>query len=127
MSIDAANTETASPGAAKKTKSAKATKNNVATLLNMNGKVTPRSIAYVATLVRFHFTALDINMLTIAFLSQVVFNLSDATQWPSDGVYNGFDYHAFYNFIIDYFEVVDVNDDDSSKVAVQDLLKWWTK
>ncbi|KAF9551242.1 hypothetical protein CPC08DRAFT_715116 [Agrocybe pediades] len=60
------------------------TKANVATLLRMEGNVTPRSIAYAAVI--------------------LVFNLTDAKAWPSNSIYNGFDFVKFYNLIIDSFE-----------------------
>ncbi|KAF9533408.1 hypothetical protein CPB83DRAFT_782959 [Crepidotus variabilis] len=78
----------------------KATKTNVAGLLRMEGKVTPRAIAYAAVL--------------------LVFNLTDATQWTE--TYNGFNFRAFYNFIVDFFE-------DTPGAAAQRranmLLTWW--
>ncbi|KAF8867594.1 hypothetical protein BD779DRAFT_1685585 [Infundibulicybe gibba] len=80
----------------------KATKNNVATLLNMDGRVTGRSIAYAAVL--------------------LVFNLTDAHQWKD--VYNGSNFVAFYNFLVDYFEDTP---DATSKMRVNSLLAWWNQ
>ncbi|KAF8951471.1 hypothetical protein BDZ97DRAFT_1886452 [Flammula alnicola] len=80
----------------------KATKANVASLLNMEGKVTGRSIAYAAVL--------------------LVFNLTDAVQWVD--VYNGINFIAFYNFIVDYFEEFR---NDASQQRVQNLLAWWNR
>ncbi|KIM41094.1 hypothetical protein M413DRAFT_445819 [Hebeloma cylindrosporum] len=80
----------------------KATKSNVASLLNMDGKVTPRSIAYVAVL--------------------LVFNLTNAASWTE--THNGFNFMAFYNFIIDYFEVTC---DEYEKENVEQLLAWWNR
>ncbi|KAF8973639.1 hypothetical protein BDZ97DRAFT_1776048 [Flammula alnicola] len=88
----------------KATRKMKATKNNVATLLRMEGKVTPRSIAYVATL--------------------LIFNLTDAEQWPADAIYNGFDFQTFYNVIVDYF---DDATDAISRRNNRELLAWWNK
>ncbi|KDR66439.1 hypothetical protein GALMADRAFT_283872 [Galerina marginata CBS 339.88] len=77
-----------------------ATKTNVATLLNMDGRVSSRSIAYAAVL--------------------LVFNLTDATQWVE--VYNGFNFVMFYNFLVDYLEVFR---NDAKKNRVEGLLAWW--
>ncbi|KAL1720471.1 hypothetical protein EV715DRAFT_196844 [Schizophyllum commune] len=71
---------------AKRQKVEHATKQNVSKLLKMNGKATPRSIAYAAVLLHF--------------------NLTDAKTWSD--VYQGVNYPEFYNFIIDYFENNDI-------------------
>ncbi|KAF9039168.1 hypothetical protein BJ165DRAFT_1407392 [Panaeolus papilionaceus] len=71
----------------------KATKSNNATLLHMNGVVTPRSIAYVAVV------------------------------WVE--TYNGFEYRALWEYIVDYFE--DTEDDEEAKARAQELLAWWNK
>ncbi|KAF8955386.1 hypothetical protein BDZ97DRAFT_1764959 [Flammula alnicola] len=84
----------------KKHKSSKATKMNVSSLLNMDGKVTGHSIAYAAVL--------------------LVFNLTDATQWVD--THNGFSFIGFYNFIINYFEEFH---NPASQCRVDDLLAWW--
>ncbi|KAF9046647.1 hypothetical protein BJ165DRAFT_1527721 [Panaeolus papilionaceus] len=81
----------------------KATKSNVATILHMNGVVTPRSIAYAAVL--------------------LAFNLTDAVQWVEQ--YNNFSYRALWEFIVDFFEAPAEDDDDTKKV--QDLLAWWNR
>ncbi|KAL1698357.1 hypothetical protein EV121DRAFT_297265 [Schizophyllum commune] len=83
------------------------TKPNVATLLRMDGQVTPRSIAYIAVLVHF--------------------NLTDATQWRRQ-VY-GVNYGALYNFIVDYFEDFDETTEVGklAQANAQDLLKWWNR
>ncbi|KAF9551239.1 hypothetical protein CPC08DRAFT_715112 [Agrocybe pediades] len=82
------------------------TKANVATLLRMEGNVTPRSIAYAAVL--------------------LVFNLTDAKAWPGNSTYNGFDFVKFYNLIIDSFEGTK-NPDAETIERNQDLLAWWNK
>ena len=79
----------------------RATKRNVASKLNMNDKVTPRSIAYAAV--------------------QLHFNLQTAERWNE--IYGGFDYRGLYNYIVDFFE--DVQEAPAKKRA-QDLLKWWS-
>ncbi|KAF8958604.1 hypothetical protein BDZ97DRAFT_1836081 [Flammula alnicola] len=70
----------------------------------LEGKVLPRSIAYVAML--------------------LTFNLTDAEQWPADAIYNGFDFKTFYNVIVDNF--------DDTTVAIfcrnnKEVLVWWNK
>jgi len=54
--------------------------------------------------------------------SQLAFNLNDAVQWTES--YNGFSYCAFYNFIVDYF---DVTSGCVAKKRADDLLKWWNQ
>ncbi|KAJ3560614.1 hypothetical protein NP233_g10720 [Leucocoprinus birnbaumii] len=68
----------------------------------MNGKVTGRSIAYTAVI--------------------LVFNLTDAVQWTE--CHNGFDFRAFYEFLVDYFEEPQ---DASSRRHVNALLQYWNK
>ncbi|KAF9472011.1 hypothetical protein BDN70DRAFT_900887 [Pholiota conissans] len=82
--------------------SPKATKSCVSSLLNMDGKVTPRSIAYVAVL--------------------LVFNLTEASTWTES--HNNFSFVAFYNFIIDYFEE---ERDAASTRRAGELLEWWNQ
>jgi len=48
--------------------------------------------------------------------------LSSAEQWSE--VHEGFDYRAFYYFIIDFFE--DVEGAEARKRS-QQLLKWWNE
>ncbi|KAF8195032.1 hypothetical protein BJ912DRAFT_1056910 [Pholiota molesta] len=79
----------------------KATKSNVATLLHMESKVTPRSIAYAAVL--------------------LAFNLTDATQWVE--VYGQFNFRALYAFIVDFFE--DPSAGPAAVARTKRLLKWW--
>ncbi|KAF9045028.1 hypothetical protein BJ165DRAFT_1527958 [Panaeolus papilionaceus] len=86
----------------KTSSSKKATKSNVATILRMSGRVTPRSIAYAAVM--------------------LVFNLTDAAQWTE--IYNGFNFRVLWNFIVDYFE--DCPDEIATQKATS-LLKWWNK
>ncbi|KAF9470887.1 hypothetical protein BDN70DRAFT_901767 [Pholiota conissans] len=80
----------------------KATKSNVATILGMEGRVTPRSIAYAAVL--------------------LAFNLTDASHWVE--VYNCFDYRALYALIVDFFEAPAGRE---AKKRSNDLLKWWSR
>ncbi|KAF9474972.1 hypothetical protein BDN70DRAFT_936263 [Pholiota conissans] len=86
--------------ARKKQKSARATKSCVASLLNMDGKVTGRSIAYAAVL--------------------MVFNLTNAVSWTE--TYNNFSFIGFYNFLVDYFEE---ERSANSTRRVKELLEWW--
>ncbi|KAL1671171.1 hypothetical protein EV122DRAFT_285241 [Schizophyllum commune] len=83
------------------------TRANVASLLRMNGQVTPRSIAYIAVLLHF--------------------NLTDAVQWRRE--YYGINYGALYDFIVDYFEDYDETTDVGklAKENARDLLAWWNK
>jgi hypothetical protein len=53
---------------------------------------------------------------------QLVFNLTSATQWTEE--YNGFNFAAFYNFIIDFFEEASGT---QAKRRAEKLLAWWTK
>ncbi len=80
--------------------------------------MTARSIAYAATLVNSHLSHLS---LTLTLLAQLVLNLTDTSQWVE--VYNSFNFEAFYNFIVDYFEYTP---DQASRARADNLLKWWT-
>jgi len=82
-------------------KKALANQRTIATRVNLNEKVTPRSIAYVAVILHF--------------------NLQTSERW--DEQYGGFDYRGLYNYVIDFFE--DVDDDDETKKRAKELLKWW--
>ncbi|TFK59951.1 hypothetical protein BDN72DRAFT_780022, partial [Pluteus cervinus] len=73
----------------------------VAGLLKMD-EVTPRSIAYVACLLHF--------------------NLTNASEWSEE--YYGVNYHAMYDFIVDYFE--DPGSEEA-KTHVNNLLRWWNR
>ncbi|KAG1823852.1 uncharacterized protein BJ212DRAFT_1262254, partial [Suillus subaureus] len=74
----------------------------VTSIISMK-KVTPRSIAYVAC-------------------QQVCFALSNVTSWQTmDGDFN---YEAFWNNIIDFFENVP---GPVTKHRVDKLLEWWTR
>ncbi|KAG1723820.1 hypothetical protein EDD22DRAFT_852774 [Suillus occidentalis] len=76
-------------------------KKHVAQIINMR-KVTPRSIAYIACLVRF--------------------SLSSVTSWRSiDG---DFDYAQFWCTIVDFFERPPGRD---ARRRVDKLLEWWTR
>ncbi|KAF9470019.1 hypothetical protein BDN70DRAFT_770403, partial [Pholiota conissans] len=79
----------------------KATKCNVASIIGMEGRVTPRSIAYAAVL--------------------LAFNLTDASHWME--VYSHFDYRALYALIVDFFEAPSGR---AAKKRSNDLLKWWS-
>ncbi|KAF9034848.1 hypothetical protein BJ165DRAFT_1533884 [Panaeolus papilionaceus] len=80
----------------------KATKASVASILHMNSRVTPRSIAYAAVV--------------------LAFNLTDAVQWVE--VYNGFNFRVLWSFIVDYFEETP---DEVSKSKADELLQWWNR
>ncbi|RXW14638.1 hypothetical protein EST38_g11214 [Candolleomyces aberdarensis] len=71
-------------------------KKDVATMLNMNNKVTPRSIAYAAV--------------------QLLFALSSAERWGAE--HEGLDFYDTYYHVVDHFE--GDHNNGSSK-----LLKWW--
>ncbi|KJA13399.1 hypothetical protein HYPSUDRAFT_151639 [Hypholoma sublateritium FD-334 SS-4] len=79
----------------------KATKCNVANILGMDGRVTPRSIAYAAVL--------------------LAFNLTDAGYWME--IYNQFNFRALYALIVDFFEGPS---GQAAKRRSQNLLKWWS-
>lgn len=81
-------------------KSKQAIRKDVASSLQMNGMVTSRSIAYAVI--------------------QLLFNLWDIGTWAP--VYAGFDFHACYCFVIDFFDVArGVN----AKARARKLLDWW--
>ncbi|KAM6491175.1 hypothetical protein JOM56_013414 [Amanita muscaria] len=80
----------------------RATRKDVSGCLHMEEKVTARAIAYAAV--------------------QLVFALSDAPHWTA--VHSGFDYRAFYYFVVDFFEALA---DKSSKERVKELLSWWNR
>ena len=65
----------------------------------MDGRVTPRAIAYAAVQVR---NSLRFDAQLTGPLPQLHFSLTDATHWMSQ--YNGFNYEEFWEFIVDYFE-----------------------
>ncbi|KAF5323644.1 hypothetical protein D9758_017074 [Tetrapyrgos nigripes] len=79
----------------------RSTKKTVAQLLDMKN-VTPRTIAYSAVMLRFA--------------------LSDALSWDSDQT---FDYHAFYNSIVDYFEEALAKPGSEEERHIKKLLRWW--
>ncbi|KAF9475565.1 hypothetical protein BDN70DRAFT_883565 [Pholiota conissans] len=79
----------------------KPARRNVATQVGMTTKVTPRSIAYAAV--------------------QLHFNLQASENWSE--ILGGFDYRAFYNYIVDFFEDVD---EPAAKKRAQALLSWWS-
>lgn len=90
----------------------------VADQLRMDGKVTPRAIAYAA--VQVHHSP---SFLSLAHtLPKLHFALNDATHWMVH--YNGFNYEEFYEFIVDFFE-----DDQTpeGKAATAELLNWWNR
>ncbi|KAH9917167.1 uncharacterized protein B0H18DRAFT_1123761 [Fomitopsis serialis] len=77
------------------------TRSSVAEILNMK-EVTGRSIAYICV--------------------QVHFALNDIGSWSRDIV--NFDYEAFYNNIVDYFEHPP---GPRAEERVKELLNWWTE
>ncbi|KAF9017400.1 hypothetical protein BDZ89DRAFT_1140763 [Hymenopellis radicata] len=76
-SADSQDTENELPAKRKKT----GTKANVATPIGLGKQYTPQMIAYAAVMLHF--------------------NLTDANSWVES--YNGFDYPALYDFIVDHF------------------------
>ncbi|KJA27917.1 hypothetical protein HYPSUDRAFT_197489 [Hypholoma sublateritium FD-334 SS-4] len=79
----------------------KATKSNVANILGMDGRVTPRSIAYAAVL--------------------LAFNLTNAGYWME--VFNQFNFRALYALVVDFFEGPS---GQAARRRSQNLLKWWS-
>ncbi|KAJ7734720.1 hypothetical protein B0H14DRAFT_3517070 [Mycena olivaceomarginata] len=75
----------------------------VCEILNMGGKVTARSIAYIAVLTHMALTDM----------------------WQISREYCGFSYPQMYNFLVDYFETPPAG--SAQKKHVDDLLTWWTK
>lgn len=100
----------------------KATKSNVATILGMEGRVTPRSIAYAAVLVRPLILSIYTLPSSHHCFTQLAFNLTDAAHWME--VYNHFDYRALYALIVDFFEAPS---GPISKKRSDNLLKWWSR
>ncbi|KAJ2933502.1 hypothetical protein H1R20_g3594, partial [Candolleomyces eurysporus] len=80
--------------------SRRSVRKDIATTLNMNNKVTPRSIAYAAV--------------------QLLLALSSANQWTRS--HEGLNFYDCYYYIIDYFED---NDDAELERNARELLKWW--
>ncbi|KAJ3966364.1 hypothetical protein EV361DRAFT_935563 [Lentinula raphanica] len=79
----------------------KSTKKTVSQLWSIS-TVSPRMIAYAATLLRFI--------------------LSDGPAWGAD---DSFPYESFYNGIVDFFEDVEVGSEDETRT--KQLLTWWTR
>ena len=98
----------------------KPVRRNVATKLHLNGKVTPRSIAYAAVQVcLFYYMASSPLLICDCKLH---FNLQTAGSWSA--ICGGFDYEGLYNYIVDVFEDTP---GPAAKKRAQDLLKWWSK
>ncbi|KAJ3979492.1 hypothetical protein F5890DRAFT_1558657 [Lentinula detonsa] len=90
------------PGASGRSgKRRKSTKKTVSQLWNVTS-VSPRMIAYAATLLRFI--------------------LSDGPAWGAD---DSFPYESFYNAIVDFFEDVEAGSED--ELRNKKLLAWWTR
>ncbi|KAJ7753951.1 hypothetical protein DFH07DRAFT_915367 [Mycena maculata] len=87
-----------------KTSTGKAIGKNVATILGMNGQVTPRSIAYVAVLVWF--------------------SLTTASSWNVQEYYQ-VSLHQLYDFIVDFFE--SPAEGTQARERANALLSWWNK
>ncbi|KAJ7090535.1 hypothetical protein C8R44DRAFT_861301 [Mycena epipterygia] len=87
----------------KKSKTNKAIRKPVCEIMRMNGKVTPRSIAYIA--ITLHFA------------------LTNAQSWTPN--YYGFSYPQMYNFIVDYFEAPGAG--TPHRAHVDALLAWWNQ
>ena len=84
----------------------------------MDARVTPRSIAYIAVLVRRFLHVLA----QLIYPFQLHFSLTDATYWMSE--YNGFNYEEFWEFIVDYFEA---DETPQGQEASTKLLEWWNE
>ncbi|KAJ6582262.1 hypothetical protein B0H19DRAFT_1252372 [Mycena capillaripes] len=82
----------------------KAIGKNVATRLGMNGRVTPRSIAYIAVLVWF--------------------SLTTVSSWNVQEYYK-VSLQQLYDFIVDFFE--GPAEGSAAKRRVDELLSWWNQ
>ncbi|KAJ7028906.1 hypothetical protein C8F04DRAFT_1289336 [Mycena alexandri] len=94
------------PPAAKRLKAMtgrKGTRKPPSDIFHMGGKVTPRSIAYIAVLLHFALT--------------------NAAIWTSE--YYKFSYPQMYNFIVDYFEAP--REGTPQREHADKLLNWWNK
>ncbi|KAF8205504.1 hypothetical protein K438DRAFT_1931868 [Mycena galopus ATCC 62051] len=87
----------------KKIRTAKPSRKAVADILGLNGKVTPRSIAYVAVL--------------------LYFSLTSATTWTTE--YFGVSFPLLYDFIVDFFE--GPAEGTRARRRADELLSWWNK
>jgi len=64
-------------------------------------------------------------LMTILLLHpQLVFSLSTAQEWKC--YHNGFHYPSFYNFLIDFFEDVNL-EDVATQENIDELLDWWNQ
>ncbi|KAJ7481276.1 hypothetical protein B0H11DRAFT_2232765 [Mycena galericulata] len=91
------------PPAKKPSRTTKPVRKTVADIVGMNGKVSPRSLAYVVVLV---------------YLS-----LTTATQWTTE--YYGVSMVQLYDFIVDFFE--GPKPGSAAKARADALLAWWNK
>ncbi|KAJ7687031.1 hypothetical protein B0H17DRAFT_1203879 [Mycena rosella] len=91
------------PASKKPKTTAKSVRKPMCEIMNMDGKVTPRSIAYVAVLEHS--------------------SLTTTSQWSEE--YYGFSYPQMYNFIVGYFEAP--LEGTPRRKFVDDLLEWWNK
>ncbi|KAJ7790116.1 hypothetical protein B0H14DRAFT_2396698, partial [Mycena olivaceomarginata] len=87
----------------KKVKSSKAVRKSVADILGLNGKVTPRSIAYVVVL--------------------LYFSLTSASAWTTN--YYNVSLPLLYDFIVDFFE--GTKEGSKARQRADNLLTWWNK
>jgi hypothetical protein len=121
ISEEEENTENMPPAKSQRTSSGnKPVRRNVASKVNLNDKVTPRSIAYAAVQVGFmllHGTCCS----TLICGCQLHFNLQTADSWAR--FYGGFDYQGLYNYIVDVFEDTP---GPAAKKRSKDLLNWWS-
>lgn len=125
ISEDEDGAENMPPAKSQRTLSGKKpTRRNVASKVNLNDKVTPRSIAYAAVQVGFmllqcYYTSF------YAYLRgyQLHFNLQTAGSWAQ--FYGGFDYRGLHNYIVDVFEDAP---GPAAKKRAKDLLQvnWWS-
>ncbi len=66
----------------------------------MDGRVTPRSIAYAAVLVCPLMNIVDI-IFSHHYPLQLAFNLTNASYWME--VHNSFNFRALYALVVDFF------------------------
>ena len=57
-------------------------------------------------------------------LPKLVFALNSTRDWRME--HASFHYPSFYNFIVNYFEDVE-SDDEETAERVDELLKWWNR
>jgi hypothetical protein len=93
----------------------------VADILGLNGKVTPRSIAYVMVLVSPSTVYAAPPSLTSRF--QLYFSLTSASAWTTN--YYNISLPLLYDFIVDFFE--GTKEGSKARQRADNLLTWWNR